>query len=183
MFVLVCELVFISNSEIPSSARSLLFAPSSSSIAIVDIVSNSSVFTVFFYRTQKNIFPFLTCILLSYTQPQPLFLRSNTQSILRLLFRLTGVLSTCSTIIVVYNIFSITPLSYILLVFRAHLNLVHITIISVVIGIQWPSCFNASFTLLLFLLYPPNFCNIPTFHIDFVLFIMANYLLCRPIVL
>ena len=38
----------------------------------------------------------------------------------------------------------------------------------------------ACFILLLFLLYPPNFFDIPTFHIHLVLFIMAIYLLFRP---
>ena len=172
--------VFISDSDIRSSACSLLFAPSSSSIAIVDIVLKSNVFTVFSIVLKRIFFPTLLAFFFSILCLNLSFSDIKYKVFLCLFFCLIGVISTSSTIVGVYDMPSTTPLSYILLVFVSHINLARITIIRVAIGVQWLSYINASFILFLFLVYLPNLSDIPIFHIHFVLFIMSNYLLFWP---
>ena len=74
------EVVFIYVSDIQSYVCSLLFAPSSSSIAIGVIISKSSVFIVSSIVLNKLFFPFLAYLLLSHTKPEPLLLKGKIQS-------------------------------------------------------------------------------------------------------
>ena len=79
---------------------------------------------------------------LSYLQKIPIlslnlsFSEVKYKAFLRILFHLTGILSTSFIIFGVYDLSSTTPLSYILLVFISHIYLEHIMIIRVAIGIQ-----------------------------------------------
>ena len=112
------------------------FAPSSSFIAIVDIVSKSCVFTVSSIVLKMIFFPALLVFFFPTFNLNFFFSKVKYNAFLCLSFHLIGVLSTSSTIIGVYDMSSTTPLSYILLMFIAHINLAHITITRVSIGVQ-----------------------------------------------
>ena len=155
LFLVFSEFVFISDSDIQSSACSLLFAPSSSSITIVVIVSKSSAYIVSSIVFNKFFFPFLLAFFFSTLSLNHSFSEVKYKGFLRLLFDLTGVLSTSSIIIDITDMSSTTPLWCILPMYLSHMNLAFIMnqIICVAIGIQWPNYFHMFFILLLFLLY------------------------------
>ena len=102
------------------------------------------------------IFPSLFAFLFSTLNLNLFFSKVKYKAFIRLLLGLTCVLSTFSTIVGVYNVSFISPLSFLFPMCLSYINPAYITIIHVAIGVQWTKYFNAFFMLFPFLLYPPK---------------------------
>ena len=135
-----CLFCFLNTSSFPTPKYNRLYAlcsfhlhrpPSPLSILYQNPLSSQ------FLLSYSKGYSFLSYLHSSFLHSVLIFFSEvKYKAFLCLLFRLTSVLSTSSIIIGFFHMSSTTPLSYILLVFIAHINLAHITIIRVVIGVQ-----------------------------------------------